>query len=137
MQDFPCKGGDFMREFDFPKLFPNGRIYVKVRTCIIVSVDEDFIGFFHLKITIEGMLPNKFVMSSIGLYYREWDAQNLITVSFVIKLIDEVGFPSCILLVNQISYCFDLVLNMCWGIGYKFEPCWMIDGFVETSSYSP
>ena len=83
------------------------------------------------------MWPNKFVRSSIGLDYREWDAQNSITVSFVIMLIDEVGFPSCILLVNQISYYCDLVLNMCWGIGYEFQPCWMIDGFVETSSYSP
>ena len=46
MQDFPCKVEDFMREYDFPKLFPNGRIDVKVRTCIIVSVSEDFIGFF-------------------------------------------------------------------------------------------
>ena len=46
MQDFPFKVEDFMREYDFPKLFPNGRIDVKVRTCIIVSVSEDVIGFF-------------------------------------------------------------------------------------------
>ena len=46
MQYFPFKVEDFMREYDFPKLFPNGRIDVKVRTCIIVSVGEDFIGFF-------------------------------------------------------------------------------------------
>ena len=137
MQDFPCKVEDFMKEYDFPKLFLNGRIDVEVRTCIIVSVGEDFIGFFYLIIAIEGMWPNKFVKSTIGLDYREWNAQNLITVSFVIKLIDEVGFPSCILSVNQINYCCDLVLNMYWGIGYEFEPCWMIDGYVETSSYSP